>query len=203
MKTPQFVTALYLGLEDTIFNGNSFGLYDRYRQSLKSLAAGGYSIVCYVSKTQYDELKEYFSDTPNLKLELYELDTYPDHQKINTIKQSNPKYNQDPSWRSRCVEIMWGKFLWLQNNLSKLNDGESLFWIDAGIFHGGLVSNTFRSKSSKNFYDFDLITQKRNLYDDLVKFAGDKILNISSERVNHGYDDYQQVFQERPDFLLL
>lgn len=192
---PQFVTALYVGLEGTRFNGNSRGIYDRYRESLKSLADGGYAIVCYTSSELFEELTEYFKDNKNLELRISELKDYKLHPFIEEIKNQHPKYITDDAWRSRCVEIMWGKFSWLLNHIEDLEDDDSLFWIDAGIFHGGLITNNFRSDKSKGFYDFDKITQQRNLHADLVRFAGDKILNIRSQSVNHGSDDYKVVFE--------
>lgn len=197
---PQFVTAIYTGLEGTIFNGNSAGILDRYCQSLHSLAKGGYSIVCYTSKTQISALQHRFSDVPNLKLVVSELSDNPFHHDINYVKSLNDKYTTDPAWRSRCVEIMWGKFFWLQENLKHLDDSDNLFWIDAGIFHGGLITNRFRSSASVDFYDFDLITQHRNLHEDLIHHADGKIVNILSERVNHGQDDYLTVFPDRAKY---
>jgi hypothetical protein len=100
---------------------------------------------------------------------------------------------------------MWGKFNWMYMMAARgdRTKPHHTFWIDAGIFHGGLVSNTFRSEASKGFYDFDTITQHRDLYADLVKFADGKIINITTNIVNHGSDDYQVVFGERPEYSVI
>ena len=201
---PQFVTAIYTGLEGTRFNGNAQGgIYDRYKQSLRSLAAGGYRIACFTAAAHMEELTEYYKDYPNLTLIHFELEDYVLHNAIESIKDKNSKYITDDSWRSRCVEIMWGKFYWLWKNTTELEAGDSLYWIDAGIFHGGLITNKFRSPESKSFYDFDLINQKRNLFEDLNKHAGDKVLNILSQTVNHGSDDYVQVYPDRPEYAVI
>lgn len=200
---PQFVTAIYTDLEGTRFNGNTSTLYDRYKNSLKSLADGGYSIVCYTSRYHLSDLAKFFEDCPNVRLVAEELTENYYHYDIEAIKDLKPKYIQDTSWRSRCVEIMWGKFYWLWKNISELEADESLFWIDAGLFHGGLISNNFRSPDSKNFYDFDLITQKRNLHQDLCRFTEDKVLNISYSRINHGDEDFQAVYQYRPSYSVV
>ena len=106
---PQFVTAIYTGLEGTRFNGNAQGgIYDRYKQSLRSLAAGGYGIVCFTAAAHMDELTEYYKDYPNLTLVQFELSEYHSHAEIEAIKDLKPKYITEDSWRSRCVEIMWG-----------------------------------------------------------------------------------------------
>lgn len=197
----QFVTAIYTGLEGTRFNGNTAAIYDRYKQSLKSLADGGYSIVCFTSKSTLDELLELFKDNPNVFFVEHELEEYPLHNMIEDIKDKHSKYTTESAWRSRCVEIMWGKFAWLNKFAHYGDDKPSIFWIDAGIFHGGLISNTMRSETSKGFFDFDTITQQRDLYADLVKFAGDKLINIRSTTVNHGSDDYVEVFDGlRPEY---
>lgn len=198
---PQFVTAIYTGLEGTRFNGNAQGgIYDRYKQSLRSLAAGGYRIACFTAAAHMEELTEYYKDYPNLTLIPFELENYVLHNAIESIKDKNSKYITDDSWRSRCVEIMWGKVSWLSSFYSEMDEDDSIFWIDAGIFHGGLISNTMRSANSKDFYDFDTITQQRNLFDDLVKYADGKFLNIRSQQVNHGSDDYHEIFKKRPEY---
>lgn len=199
---PQFVTAIYTGLEGTRYNGNAQGgIYERYKQSLRSLAAGGYAIVCYTAPETFDELSEYYKDFPNMRLESFDLSKMPIHKSVESIKDKKPKYYTEDSWRSRCVEIMWGKFYWISQHVSDLDENDSIFWIDAGIFHGGLISNTLRSEASTNFYDFDTITQHRNLHEDLVQFTKDlTILNIRSQQVNHGSDDYSEVFGNRPEY---
>lgn len=196
----QFVTALYVGLDGTRFNGNTMAIYERYKGSLKSIAMGGYSIVCYTSNAHIDELSVFFEDVPNLILKVEELTEFEHHQRIEQIKDIRPDYTEDASWRSRCVEIMWGKFYWVQRELSELSNSDYLFWIDAGLFHGGSIHDKFRSGDSIGVFDFDSITQKRNLFDDLVRHSGDKILNVSSDMVNHGFTDYMTVFLEKPRF---
>lgn len=197
---PQFITAIYTGLEGTRLNGNTAAIYDRYKHSLHSLAHGGYSIICYTSHRHIEELREFFEDTPNVNLIIEELESNYFHNEIEYIKDIHPKYITEDAWRSRCVEIMWGKFYWLWKHVSELEASDSLFWIDAGIFHGGLISNQYRSKNSKNFFDFDKITKERNLYNDLVNFSNNKIINIRSEMVNHGSDDFYTIFNERPQY---
>lgn len=200
---PQFVTAIYTGLEGTRYNGNTAAIYDRYKLSLRSLADGGYSIVCYTASAHLEDLTKWFENHSNVTLVVEELSENYFHQQIEAIKDRKPKYTTENAWRSRCVEIMWGKFYWLWKNTTELEAGDSLYWIDAGIFHGGLITNKFRSPESKSFYDFDLINQKRNLFEDLNKHAGDKVLNILSQTVNHGSDDYVQVYPARPEYAVI
>lgn len=205
MKFPmfRFVTAIYTELEGTRFNGNSRGIYDRYKASVKSLADGGYDIACFTSEKHLDDLVEFFKDNTNVYLIPHELEEYPTHAHIEAVKDRHAKYTTIDAWRSRCVEIMWGKFNWLDQFIRCLRDEEPdrcIFWIDAGLFHGGLISNTFRSETSKGFYDFDTITQHRNLYEDLKRYADGKIINIRSTIVNHGSDDYSDVYGSRPEY---
>lgn len=197
---PQFITAIYTDLEGTRFNGNTSAIYERYQESLLSIAKGGYNIVCYTAQAHYPELKEKYADYPNVKLIVQELNEHPYHERIEAIKDIDPRYTSETSWRSRCVEIMWGKFFWLKDTLRELDDSDALFWIDAGIFHGGLFPDKFMSDKSSSPFDFDLITQDRNLFEDLVNYTGDKILNIKSIWVNHGQDDYVKVFKTGADY---
>lgn len=200
---PQFVTCIYTNLEGTRFNGNNQHLYLRYQKSLESLARGGYGIVCYTAAAHYIELRDYFAKYPNVTIIIQELNESQFHAEIEAIKDRHPEYCELDSWRSRCVEIMWGKFVWMQNHLAELDEGDSLFWIDAGIFHGGLITNAFRSETSVDFYDFDLITQKRNFYEDLVRYCDGKILNIRSHGVNHSADGFSQVYNYRPEYSII
>ena len=197
---PQFITCIYSNLEFTRFRGNTDAIYERYKLSLKSLADGGYGIVCYTSASHFDELQELYKDNPNLRLIVHELEDFVHHNKIDQIKTLDSKYLDEAGWRSRCVEIMWGKFYWLEQHLNEIDSDDYLFWIDAGLFHGGLISNTHRSETSKNFFDFDKITQHRNLFNDLSKFTGDKLLNIRTTGVNHGADDFVAVYQVHPEY---
>lgn len=199
MRT-QFVTAIYIGLENTIFNGNPVSLYDRYKKSLKSLADGGYSIVCYTSSNHLPELTKFFYGYNNITFVVEELEKNPFHNKINKIKELHPKYVTDRSWRSRCVEIMWGKFLWMGKHLPSIGQDDYIYWIDAGLFHGGLIPKKYKTANSKNEFDFDRITQKTNLFNKLNIYTKDRILNIRSTIVNHNPDDFERVFGYRPHY---
>ena len=200
---PQFITALYMGLNGTNFNGNPDSLYERYTSSLKSLAKGGYSIICYTSKREFPHLQTVFSDTPNLQFVVHELSDNEHHERINAIKSVNERYTQEASWNTRCVEIMWGKFYWLLANLPMLNLDDHLYWIDAGIFHGALISNNYRGENSTGFFDFYDITQKRNLFDDIKQYSEGKIVNIQSTMISHGSDDFEKVFGFRPEYGII
>lgn len=197
---PKFVTAIYTDLEGTRFNGNPAAIYERYKLSLLSLAKGGYEIVCYTSDAHFEELSGIYAAYPNVRLIVQELSSNPFHADIEKIKDREEKYTTERSWSSRCVEIMWGKFFWLKENLTQLSDEDSLFWIDAGLFHGGLIPAKYKSKDSSHDFDFDVITQNRNLFSELENFSRGKIFNITSIWVNHGMDDYVQVFKERPEY---
>lgn len=186
----KFVTAIYSKLHGTKFNGSADAIFERYRQSLRSIAKGGYEIICYTSDIHFEELTEFYKEYPNIKVVQESLTDFYFHDQINKIKELKPNYNTDTSWYTRCVEIMWGKFYWLLRHAGMLEENDHIFWIDAGIFHSGLIHGKWKSDKSDNFFDFDRITQERNLYEDLSNHAGDKILNIISKQVNHGSDDY-------------
>jgi hypothetical protein len=190
----KFVTALYINLNGTNYNGVRDAIYERYRQSLRSLAKGGYDIVCYTSQHKVEELREFFADYPNVEFVVYELNTFPYHEQIVNIKSVNPQYTSCPSWVSRCVEIMWGKFFWLKEAAKAANPDDHIFWIDSGIFHDGLIHIKWLAEKAMSPFDFGKITQDVDLHAQLSKHAGDKILNIKSEQVNHGCDDYLHVF---------
>lgn len=196
----KFVTAIYTNLFGTKFNGNPDAIYPRYKESLLSLVKGGYEIVCYTSSKHIEELTAFYKDYPNIKLIVSELEDHPFHSSIEKIKDKYAKYTVPRDWSSRCVEIMWGKFFWLKEVINGASDNNHVYWIDAGIFHGGLIPKKYKSVNSVGDFDFDKITQQRNLYSDLVEFSGDKILNIQSTWVNHGMEDFQHVFGYSPEY---
>lgn len=189
----KLVTAIYSKIFGTNFNGAPDAIFERYRQSLRSMAKGGYDIVCYTSEQHFDELSEFYKDFPNLKLVKEELTTFPYHDEINRIKLLKEQYTKDTSWYTRCVEIMWGKMFWLEREAKTLGENDHIFWIDAGLFHNGMFTDKWKSEDSDNFFDYDMITQKRDLHADLSKHAGEKILNLVCKHPNHGSDDYMSV----------
>lgn len=191
---PKFVTAIYTHLNGTLFNGSPHAIYERYKQSLRSLAKGGYEIVCYAPDHHGMELIEFFAEFPNVEIILEELTTFPRHDLIERLKIENTQYLSDASWVTRCVEIMWGKFHWLKRHAMTASDDQPVFWIDAGIFHSGLMHDKWKSPKSDNEFDFDRITQERDLYADLVRFSKGNVLNCRSLQPNHGCDDYLEVF---------
>lgn len=189
----QLVTAIYSKIHGTNFNGSPDAIYERYRQSLRSMAKGGYNIVCYTSELHFDELTEFYSEFPNLTVVKEELTEFYYHNEINRIKALKSQYTKDTSWYTRCVEIMWGKMYWLMRHAALLTENDHIFWIDAGIFHSGMFTDKWKSEKSDNFFDFDRITQEHDLYAGLSKHAGEKILNIICKHPNHGSDDYMEV----------
>lgn len=199
----KFVTAIYSKLFGTNFNGSADAIYERYRQSLRSIAKGGYEIVCYTSEDHFDDLTEFYKDYPNLTLVKESLTEFHFHEDVNRIKKLKPQYNTDTSWYTRCVEIMWGKMYWLSRNAETMDSNDHVFWIDAGLFHSGMFTDKWKTENSDNFFDFDVITQSTDLHANLAKHAGDKILNIISKQPNHGSDDYMEVVGHefgRPQF---
>ena len=203
--TVHFVTALYIGLKGTRYNGSPEALYERYKQSLRSLAKGGYGIVCYTDNAHLSELQEFYKEYPNIQIVAEELSDFYYHDAIENIKNNRTDYMTSPSWETRCVEIMWGKFYWLMRHAALAETNAPIFWIDAGIFHSGLIHEKWKTDRSDNLFDFDRITQGRDLYADLVKHANGKLLNIRCGHPNHGSDEYIQVFPEmkRPQFGII
>ena len=115
---PQFITAIYTDLEGTRFNGNTSAIYERYQESLLSIAKGGYNIVCYTAQAHYPELKEKYADYPNVKLIVQELSEHPYHERIEAIKDIEPRYTSETAWR-RCVEIM-GEVLLVERRITRV-----------------------------------------------------------------------------------
>jgi hypothetical protein len=144
MPKMKFVTAIYNQLHGTDFGGR-LNRDRHYLYSLKCLANLGAPILCYTSARDKKEIETYLDQNTitNVTLKIYELPTMKHHKKIHEIKQINKElYANDNVWEHRCVEIMWLKLEWLKTE-SDANVNDKVFWIDAGLSHGGIIPSKF------------------------------------------------------------
>lgn len=205
MNKSKFVTANYTNLYNTKLNGRlnrDFG----YMYSLAGIAQCGDTIINYTCPYNIQFTESFFKqlNITNIINIDYDLTSSPYHERVDKIKDLHPRYDGssdqcDTSWKNRCVEIMFGKFLWLEENFNKLENDDYLFWIDAGLSHGGVIPRKFNTfHKNLNYYrqdKSDLLLEYAHRHDTifnkdftrkLEKYTGDKILLLGISHSQHG-----------------
>ena len=200
---PKFVTCKFTGLHGTKLCGRLNREYV-YQYSLRGIAEVQDIIINYTSKYDMDIHGPYFEKEgiKNIIDVEYDLTQSPYHARIDAIKDLHPEYHTNVGWTHRNTEIMWGKYLFMEEQLQKLDDDDYLFFTDCGLSHGGIIAQRFNplSKDPAYFRDEkpeemkqepshrnDLIFNK-NFSKRLEKLAGDKIMVIASISDPHGDD---------------
>ena len=215
MNKPKLVTCNYTNLYGTRLNGR-LNRDDVYKFSLRGIAESGAQIINYTCPYNMNICDPYFAsqNITNITNIDYDLKTSPYHEKVEAIKDIQPKYYQDTSWANRCVEIMFGKFLWLEEQFQNLEEDDYLFWIDCGLSHGGITPKKYNTFDGKIEYGkphkpeellleyahrHDLIYNK-DFIPKLEKYTGDKIMVVCANHDQHGdqmgftYDNHLRLF---------
>lgn len=198
----QLVTCIYNGL-----NGGKFcGRLNRdrpYNYSLSTISKTGAKITCYTSPSEMDGLRTYFNENvPANKIEFkqWDLDKLYFHEGVNQVRNENAAvYRDTPDWRDRCVEIMWGKFMFIKDVIDHNPDLHHIYWIDAGISHPGIIHSRFNPHYEHNIdfvRDLDKSTYPDTFRNDLIfdstfmdkleAYTGDDhVLNITCSNPQH------------------
>lgn len=195
----KFVTCLYDGLFGTKFCGRANrGIV--FKRSLKTISQIQTPIICYTSSRELPELQQLFSDCQNIELRVKELDSFYFHSDADKVRDANPDYYRTSAdWQFRCVEIMWGKFLFLKEVIAEDPELEQVYWIDAGLSHAGIIHSRFNPHYTHNInfiWDLDPKTLDLSAKNDLifneeftpslVNYVGrGNILNILCSNVQH------------------
>lgn len=198
---PKYITCNYTDLYGTKFNGR----LNRdliYMYSLRAIAECGDTILNYSCPYSMGFTEPYFQkeNVTNVITLEYDLKKSPYHDRVDAIKDKKPYYYNDTSWLNRCVEIMWGKFIWMENSYNVMGEDDYLFWIDAGLSHGGILPRMFNTFHNNPAYyrpenpsemqlEFahrhDLIFNK-DFTSKLEVYTGDKVLLITANHNQHG-----------------
>jgi hypothetical protein len=170
--------------------------------SLRGIAEVGDTIINYTCPYNMEFVNPYLEaqGIKNIVNIDYDLAKSPYHEAVEKIKDVKPFFYQDTSWANRCIEIMWGKFLWLEEQFQNLGDDDYLFWIDCGLSHGGVLPrkyNTFEGKAA--YYKKEKPTEMQLEYAHrhdsifnkdftrkLETYTGDKITVIAAHHNQHG-----------------
>lgn len=196
--TAKFVTCIYNGLNGTKICGR-LNRDEPYNYSLGAIAKTNADIVCYTSPHELNKLKTKFESMPNISFIEHDLYSFAFHERLNAIRDKNEMYRTGTDWRDRCVEIMWGKFIFIKNVIAANPTTEYIYWIDAGISHSGIIHSRFNSHydNNKDFvrdldkstypdtFKNDLIFNDKFM-DNLIRYTGsDNILNIAATGPQH------------------
>jgi hypothetical protein len=140
----KFVTGLYNWMHNTKMNGRN-GREFYYMFSLRSLASMKSEIICYTTNKEIEFMSEFLEQQKdamtNVKFVDSPLTNYRHHSRVMEIKDLVPTYYTEPSWMDRNIEIMWGKFDWMEEQMQSMGDDDYMFWVDVGISHGGIFPN--------------------------------------------------------------
>lgn len=181
----EFITCIYNGLHDTNFGG-SLNRDRHYMFSLKSISAIKEKITCYIGEKDLETCKNYFENSgiENIILKKFDLTNFEHHLNVKKIRENDRQYS-DVGWNNRCIEIMWGKIWWMFDHFKDKDDDYKIFWIDAGLSHGGI----FPKKYNKIFQ------LKKNLtYEEAFQF--DKIFNTNFVKWIDSFSDNGPFFME-------
>jgi hypothetical protein len=198
----QLVTCIYNGLN----GGKLCGRLNRdrpYNFSLGAIAKTGAKIACYTSPAEMAGLQSYFAENVpagDIDFKPSDLHSLYFHEGVNQLRNENSAvYRDTPDWRDRCVEIMWGKFIFMRDEINSSPELEHIYWIDAGISHPGIIHSRFNPHYEHNIdfvRDLDKSTYPDTFKNELIfnpEFMGklirytgdDHILNITSNNPQH------------------
>ncbi len=195
-----FITSIYGKLWGTEFGGRP-SRERHYRESLLNiLNMEPTHCVCFTSKDEYDGLCDYFYNKNNISKDLLEIRVF-DLQESKYFHEIRNKKDLEKMKRNdRCFEIQYNKFFWYKL-IDDVNDYDRVYWIDAGLSHGGLFPTKFRLDNTPHgSYKISLFTPK--FMEKVNNKTNDKLLLLAKNNTgkffwsqtvpNKYYDEYNR-----------
>jgi hypothetical protein len=176
MKT-LFYTCIYSNLWGTELGGRPSRNYHYKFSLLNILNLNADKFICFTSDEELEDLKHFFYSENNisenkLEFKVFNLKNTNYFSKIEKIKKIDEVKKSD-----RCYEIQYNKFFWL-DLIEDLRDYDRVFWIDAGLSHGGIIDSKYSyGNGLKGNYDFSIFNS--NLLHRLCDICEDKVLLLS------------------------
>ena len=141
MKT-LLLTSIYARLNGTDLGGRVSREHHYKWSLLNILNTNPTKVVCFTSEEELQELEAWFYEIHSVSKELLEFRVYDlykcDHY---DLIQSNKDVEFVKS-SDRCHEIQYMKFFW-SRLIEDRHDYDKLYWIDAGLSHGGLFPDEY------------------------------------------------------------
>jgi len=184
MKT-LILTSIYSNLWGTEFGGRASRGH-HYRYSLLSILKMAPSkIVCFTSKEEIDDLKNFFYVTNNINPEILELKEFDlQNSKYFNVIRSKKNLVEMKNF-DRCFEIQYNKFFWV-DEIVDINNYDRVYWFDAGLSHSGLFPECFSygEYHDKNF-KFNLFNE--NYLNYLNEITSDKFILVCKNNTGPYY----------------
>lgn len=155
-----FITSIYGRLWGTEFGGRP-SRERHYRESLLNiLNMEPTHCVCFTSKDEYGGLCDYFYNKNNISKDLLDIRIF-NLEESKYFNQIRDKKDLEKIKKTdRCFEIQYNKFFWYEL-IDNVNDYDRVYWIDAGLSHGGLFPGKYRLDNNPHgSYKISLFTPK-------------------------------------------
>lgn len=183
-----FVTCMYNDLSESVYGGRNRA--KMYKHSLKSMAALGYVIYCFVSPKTILLDKQMLNDEgiDNIILIPYDLFSSEMSDRIMQVKAADVQkyYGEDDFWQHRCVQLMWNKTRMLADIIQKCGRTiDNIFWIDAGLSNASTIRHRYFPHANElDHYNSTGLFIPRFVYN-LVNDANGKIYCMLHTRPNN------------------
>ena len=154
MKT-LFITSLYGRLWGTEFGGRPSRNHHYKLSLLNILNTRPTKVVCFTSPEELDELRSFFYTQHNISEDLLELVSFDLHDSRYFAEIRSKKDLEKIKKSDRCFEIQYNKFFWF-DLIEDRFAYDRVYWIDAGLSHGGLFPGEYRIDGPDRYYNISL-----------------------------------------------
>jgi len=172
-----FITSIYSNLYGTELGGRP-SRERHYKESLLNiLNMSPTKCICFTSKKEYDILCNFFYEKNNVSEEILEIRIFDlfESKYFNKIKEKKDKVKMLTF--DRCYEIQYNKFFWF-DLISNRFEYDRIYWIDAGLSHGGLFPKQYRLDDNiHGSYKINLFT--KSLLEKINHKTDNKIILLS------------------------
>lgn len=178
------VTAIYDGLHGTSLGGRA-SRGEHYRHSFKSISKitdAEYTIYT----NEYDPIKAFMvENVSNLK---YDLKTYDLNNSDYSVKINNIKDVESTKSSSRCIELQYSKFTWIESLANLINEEDYIYWFDAGLSYSGLIPD--KHLGNKGYHDYNYYSPLFNnqFFNNLISYTDESFFCIAKDNVNFFWD---------------
>jgi len=166
-----FITSIYSKLWGTEFGGRPSRNH-HYRLSLLNILNTQPSkVVCFTSPEELSDLENFFFSKHNVDRNILELRSFDLKDSKYFTKIKSKKDLEEMKKLDRCYEIQYNKFFWF-DLIDDRFSYDRVYWIDAGLSHGGLFPGQYRIDGPDRYYNINL-------------FNPDTLSKINSETENN------------------
>ena len=185
MKT-LLITSLYSKLWGTEYGGRPSRTHHYKVSLLNILNLNPTKIICFTSPEELDDLSSLFYDSHKVDRNFLELRSF-DLADSKFFEEIRSKKDIDKMKTiDRCYEIQYNKFFWF-DLIEDRFDYDKVYWIDAGLSHGGLFPGEYRDSSKGYDSNFTITLFRPEFLQKLNEETGDKISVLSKTNAGKFY----------------